>query len=504
MKKTLLITLTFFSFLVASAQNYQCLQSGVKHYFTNSSGYLRGIRIDSVRTSGTDMLYYPFHTPRGRYSTIGVGTIPLDSNGGSWLGKKVIQQNNGTFLFDNMWGDTIIIKTQAHTGDSWIFYNDTTQRYYVANLSVTDTMTVLGVLDSIKKIDLAAYDDTGLVTHDSINSFQIILSKNNGFVKAIDLYTFPYHAPDSAYYKGLDFYLDVLTSYNVGSWGPPPSAISSHFTLTHYIAPIWTQIFDRNPGDVFEYNVSFPSFFDYYYYTRTIVCLDSVINKINYPDSDNYHYSGWIDTGYTYTTSHSEIFYNTPMIDTTWMPEEYRPAPAHYDQSVLQYYTPNDTTYCVNGPLYEFISNEIVGSIWHNLLFENSGIHRTYKTGLGLVNYYDYDSGQDFYWDTTLTYYVKSGVPCGHYIPHGPFLAVNNTYLPQSMYTIYPNPAITELTIESTKQPITQITITNLLGQPIYQQAANSLLARVDVSALAPGVYFVKVNGTDVRKFVKE
>ncbi len=70
--------------------------------------------------------------------------------------------------------------------------------------------------------------------------------------------------------------------------------------------------------------------------------------------------------------------------------------------------------------------------------------------------------------------------------------------------TIYPNPAITELTIESTKQPITQITITNLLGQPIYQQSANSLLARVDVSALTPGVYFIKVNGTDVRKFVKE
>ena len=145
-----------------------------------------------------------------------------------------------------------------------------------------------------------------------------------------------------------------------------------------------------------------------------------------------------------------------------------------------------------------------MGSIWHNLLFENSGIHRTYKTGLGLVNYYDYDAGRDFTWDTTLAYYVKSGGPCGHYSPPGPFLAVNNTYLPRSMYTIYPNPAITQLTIESTNQPITQITITNLLGQTIYEQAANSLLVEVNVSTLSPGVYFIKVNGTDVRKFVKE
>jgi len=70
--------------------------------------------------------------------------------------------------------------------------------------------------------------------------------------------------------------------------------------------------------------------------------------------------------------------------------------------------------------------------------------------------------------------------------------------------TIYPNPAITQLTIESSNQPITQITITNLLGQTIYQQTANSQMAQVDVSALSAGVYFVKVNGTDVKKFVKE
>ena len=504
MKKTLLITLTFFSSFVVSAQNYQCLQNGVKHYFTNSSGYLRGIRIDSVRTSGTDILYYPFHTPRGRYSYLPGTPVLLDSTGGSWLGKKVIQQNDGTFLFGNMWGDTVVIKTQAHTGDSWIFYNDTTQRYYVANLSVTDTMTVLGVLDSIKKINLSAYDDTGFAAHDSINSFQIILSKNNGFVKAIDLYTFPYHAPDSVYYKGLDFYLDVLTSYDAISWGPPPSATSSQFTLTHYIAPVWSQIFDRSPGDVFEYNVSFPSFF-LYYYTRTIVCLDSVINKISYPDSDDYHYSGWIDTGYTYATNHSQTFHNTPVIDTTLMPEEYNPTvvPPHYDQSVLQYYVPNDTTYCAVGTLYKFIQNEIIGSTWEDLLFENSGVQRTYKTGLGMVHYYDYDAGNDFSWDTTLTYYVKSGASCGHYTPpHHPSV-VNNIYLTQNAYTIYPNPASTELNI-SAPGKITSVTINSILGEAVYTGIYNSEQVQVNIAGLPTGIYFVKVNGTEVRKFIKE
>ena len=75
-----------------------------------------------------------------------------------------------------------------------------------------------------------------------------------------------------------------------------------------------------------------------------------------------------------------------------------------------------------------------------------------------------------------------------------------------NIITIYPNPAITQLTIESTNQPITRITITNLLGQTILTQlpTANCQLAQVNISALSPGVYFVKVNGTETRKFVKE
>ena len=74
------------------AQNYQCLQNGVKRYFINGNGYLRGIRIDSVKTMGDTTVYYPYHTLRGHYA----GTTLLDSTGGSWLGGKVLQLSDGT------------------------------------------------------------------------------------------------------------------------------------------------------------------------------------------------------------------------------------------------------------------------------------------------------------------------------------------------------------------------------------------------------------------------
>ena len=86
MKKIFLLIILLYA-IGANGQNYQCLQSGVKHYFTNSYGYLRGIRIDSVRTYADSVIYYPFHTPRGNFAASYM--VTLDSTGGSWLGKKV-------------------------------------------------------------------------------------------------------------------------------------------------------------------------------------------------------------------------------------------------------------------------------------------------------------------------------------------------------------------------------------------------------------------------------
>ena len=71
---------------------------------------------------------------------------------------------------------------------------------------------------------------------------------------------------------------------------------------------------------------------------------------------------------------------------------------------------------------------------------------------------------------------------------------------------IYPNPAATQLFIHSSNQPVSEVSITNLVGQTIYNNMQTSAihLFTVDVSAFPAGVYFVKVNGNDVRKFVKE
>lgn len=79
----------------------------------------------------------------------------------------------------------------------------------------------------------------------------------------------------------------------------------------------------------------------------------------------------------------------------------------------------------------------------------------------------------------------------------------NNNYL-----SIYPNPIINNITIETNSNTNTKqkIEITNLLGQSMYTYDVYSK-ATIDVSAYAKGIYIIKLNSDKriiVKKFIKE
>jgi hypothetical protein len=80
-------------------------------------------------------------------------------------------------------------------------------------------------------------------------------------------------------------------------------------------------------------------------------------------------------------------------------------------------------------------------------------------------------------------------------------LGINNLST-SGLVSVYPNPAHNELTI--TAQTITNVTITNLVGQTVYSHDYNAEQVHINVADLPEGVYFVRVNGSEVRKFVKE
>ena len=69
--------------------------------------------------------------------------------------------------------------------------------------------------------------------------------------------------------------------------------------------------------------------------------------------------------------------------------------------------------------------------------------------------------------------------------------------------SIYPNPATNELILES-GEIIEEIDVANAVGQAVVKQKCNTGHVQLNVAALAPGLYFIRVNGSIVKKFVKE
>ncbi|MCW3124189.1 MAG: hypothetical protein JWQ38_3681 [Flavipsychrobacter sp.] len=490
-----------------SGQNYDCLQAGVKRYFTNDYGYLRGMRIDSVVTSGSDEIYHPFHSDRGDYL---VSTLPysLDSNGGSWLGKQVIKQPDGRFLFDNLWHDTVVIKTQAHTGDSWVFFDDTTTRYYTATITTEDTMTVLSGIDSIKKIVINAYTPSGIDVTDPVNNFQIFLSKDHGFVRIFDLYTFPYHRANVKYAPGIDYYLDQVTE------NYPPDAANATFSLINLANVPFDQLFDWNPGDVFEFStlerdIASEGDHPYLYY------FDSITKKTVISNGTQFEYSGWIAREHppffsaVYDTGHVSANFtisNDLIIDTTIMPEDNH---VNYTEvyevpSSIIYYYPSDIQNCLQSPSYKFIKSEILQHRCIPMSSESTRIITKYKTGIGLTryNWAFYGSPMKFD-DTTLLYYRKSGHECGQYF--NSFVVYNTGINSVDCINsaIYPNPVSDKLTITA-QTNIDKIIIFNTIGQQVYSKEHNGNSLNINVAQLPAGLYFIQINNTQFGKFIKD
>jgi len=82
-------------------------------------------------------------------------------------------------------------------------------------------------------------------------------------------------------------------------------------------------------------------------------------------------------------------------------------------------------------------------------------------------------------------------------------LGVASPGFSKGQVTVFPNPASDEVAITASGV-ISNVSISNLIGQDVYHQNYNSEKVVINISDLPPGIYFVKVNDTIVKKLVKE
>ena len=222
--------------------------------------------------------------------------------------------------------------------------------------------------------------------------------------------------------------------------------------------------------------------------TVSFIREDTILNKvfvlINDTEQVLMDYNLNVGDTVLHTNSlHNTTKYTVSSIDSTIINSIYHKVwkfnlvyPTTY--SYLTYYSVIEGIGCTNGPLYLIWPNSFE-SVDNLICFYNNGTNP-------LVSPSVLESGVSIYFDNHTSCTVGIN-------------AVSKTALG---YTLSPNPATTSLTIASTNK-ITNITITNLLGLTVYTHEYNAEQVQVSVADLPTGLYFVKINDSEVRKFLK-
>lgn len=419
---------------------------------------------------------------------------------GSWVGSKVVKKPDGVYEIDTKYNDTVFIRTQAVPGDSWIFFNDAAARYLVATVVSADTMTFVGITDSVKKIKITSYTGSVVNTSDSFNNFEIILSKNNGFVRVFDLHLLPYNLVMDAY-GGTDediFFTEITGGTCIATAG------NCVFNISDYHKPTLLDVYAFEQGDVFFYRSNVHNFCPESFESE--LRYDSIAGKtVISPTETKYTIYEWRRSTYAPSgpgpiTSHVDAYTSSLTADTSVMPGFTEEPEGLAGGSHAWYYHPADTSQCVKSAAYRH--KNIV-------YFEGCDFLNAYKVGFLPTARKMYATcspcppnstviGCYCLSESNIDFSVKNEQLCGI---RTEISAVADPGM-QETSCIFPNPSTNTIHI-SYSQTIKHISLYNMLGQELLSQPASATTKEIDVSGLPTGVYLVKVNGIVTGKFEK-
>jgi choice-of-anchor B domain-containing protein len=92
----------------------------------------------------------------------------------------------------------------------------------------------------------------------------------------------------------------------------------------------------------------------------------------------------------------------------------------------------------------------------------------------------------------------------GVYFIKASTLGINDSELSES-FSIYPNPASTEINVTASNQNIDSVVLSDIVGKILVNYTnINSESFMVDISAYSKGIYFINVNNSTLKKIIKD
>ncbi|MEM7656885.1 MAG: T9SS type A sorting domain-containing protein [Bacteroidota bacterium] len=477
MKRVLLLLLALPAFALLYAQDYQAFRSDREALYQErpNSGEekpIKGVRVIQEQ-AGPDSVF--LFNPNVRE----IDSDCFHINAANWLGPQLVIRANGDHLFHNREQDTILLRTQAEVGTQWLAYrslNDSVRVY--ASLVSHDTLTHLGLLDSVKTFLFQATDqDSALISLPS-NGLPLVIGKEIGLIFTPNFALFPNLTQPNQFNPLITPHTKQLVGLT-----KPDRGITN---LT------WFEVHDHQPGD--ELHVRKESFSPlppqdpFHQITQTIF---RYLDRFEQGDSLGYSVDVeeeiWnMHTGTSYTRDTTIAWYlPEPEFDklpfeTALIREVIRPSNLRQEGTIriVGFEEPGIESFVDANSCSRFYWD-----LWN---------HEEYWEGLGGPYYYVEGFDDVSFFNRELKYYRKGaetwGTPCILTSAEAPF--------DQTTIQVFPNPTSGEITVsaESTHfRPGFSLILRDVRGRELIRFSLNSPKEQLDLTRWSQGVYLYEI-----------
>lgn len=479
----LLINISTFGTSEANTNNYKCLDPLQTYYFSGEYDQVKCIRIDSVKLE-TDSVYYPFYTLCFVDSVETINQIYFHNYSpcfSSWIGKKMILKPNGDNIFINRFNDSITIKTTALVGEKWEMWHNK-QISIEANVISHDTLTFLGLTDSVKTIRLKSVNNEGNPVNFLTEDYTIKLSKYYGLIQTPSFYHFPFK---------------VNTQYDNSGTNNPLIGLSSPKAGFQNLT--WKEVYDFEVGDEFHVH---ESKFDFGNGTEKKI-INKIISKEQVDNNFKYKYlrkeqilnrfNSIDENKYTEDTI-TETILPFPVFDK--LPNE--PQSNIYGHKELPKFGMNVTHPDFKHILFfDNLFNNQDSILWNDNIIVDGGYYEYYEFRKGLGGpYYEYHPfmwmGSDF---SRLVYYQKGNNSWG--VPFDK-LQIKPLNENSNIQVVFNNQ---NKTVQILNQALitghSQISIYDITGKAITQQTIDSETQIIQTNDWQKGIYFYSIKNDE-------
>ncbi|TVQ93727.1 MAG: T9SS C-terminal target domain-containing protein [Bacteroidetes bacterium] len=393
----------------------------------------------------------------------------------SFLGQKASFMNNRDDVFLNYNNDSIIIRTIAQENETWVlFEND--ELIITGEVISHQPENILGQTDSVKTINLQAYNVQMDSIDHNINGLHLKLSKNYGLIRTLNFLSFPDET--SGMVKNLSTYeLTGITNPNLGVQN-----------LT------WMDVHDFEPGDeIHVVSLEHDSFIESYKYIKTKIIFRYLL-KENMQDSVLYTIERIIekeqrwDPGENLTITHTN-----DTITSLIKPWDDFDNMAGYPIIQGETITTHNQATLENGriikyPDYETFFYFSAFDCWEYSHIDGCWPLSTYYKGLAGPYYHcDEEFGESY---RELVYYKKGDETWG-----APLIITSADEPARELQvSLYPNPAGNSfhISVHPEKLPVV-FEMVDVSGRVVMRKNIENTAESADVSTLSRGFYLYRI-----------